>query len=30
MDTYGVYAHEIQGQTRQISTALDQLFSLYE
>ena len=30
MDTYGVYAHEVQGQTRQISTALDQLFSLYE
>lgn len=30
MDTYGIYAHPVQGQTQQISTALDQLFSPYE
>ena len=30
MDTYGVYAHKVHGQDRQISTALDQLFSPYE
>lgn len=29
MDTYGIYAHPVQGQTQQISTALDQLFSPY-
>ena len=29
MDTYGVYAHKVHGQDRQISTALDQIFSLY-
>ena len=30
MDTYGVYAHPVQGQSAQVSAALDTLFNLYE
>lgn len=30
MDTYGIYAHPVQGQTEQITASLDALFAAYE